>query len=104
MANHRDFSVLRNRLSPESRQRAKAETLRLHREYALSQIRKELGVSRQTMADRLDVSQPTYANCEKSRDMRIGTLQRIVAAFGGSLSLNIEIDGAVFPFQLSVSQ
>ena len=45
------------------------------------------------LADRLNISQPSFAACEKSDNMRIGTLRRLVEATGGVLSLNVSIDG-----------
>ena len=37
------------------------------------------------------VSQPTYAECERGSNMRIGTLQKIVSALGEELSLHVLI-------------
>lgn len=93
MSGHRNFSELRNRMSPERRQRIQAESDELHREYVLSQIRQQAGFTQMEVAEKLGISQPTYAECEKGSNMRIGTLQRIVAALGGCLSFHVSLEG-----------
>ena len=93
MSGHRSFNTLRQRMSPERRAANEAAAVEMHREYALNEIRREMGLTQAELADRLDISQPSFAACEKSDNMRIGTLRRIVEAMGGVLSLNVSIDG-----------
>lgn len=93
MSGHRNFNELRAKMSPERRARIRAEADELHREYVLSQIPQQAGFTQVEMAERLGISQSTYAECEKGGNMRIGTLQKIVAALGGKLSFNINLDG-----------
>lgn len=80
MSGHRNFKELVAKMSPERRARIQAEADELHREYVLSQIRQQVGFTQADVAERLGVSQPTYAECERGNNMRIGTLQKIVAA------------------------
>ena len=77
MSGHRNFNELLAKMSPERRARIKAEADDLHREYVLSQIRQQVGFTQADVAERLGVSQPTYAECERGSNMRIGTLQKI---------------------------
>ena len=77
-----------------------AEADDLHREYVLSQIRQQIGFTQADVAERLGVSQPTYAECERGSNMRIGTLQKIVAALGGELSFHVLIGGRDYNLQM----
>ena len=103
MSGHHNFNELRARMSPERRAANAAAAAELHREYVLAQIRREVGVTQTDMADRLGVSQPTYATQERNDNMRIGTLRRIVGALGGVLKMQVEIDGRDYPLVFSVA-
>ena len=70
MSGHRNFKELVAKMSPERRARVKAEADELHREYVLSQIRQQVGFTQADVAERLGVSQPTYAECERGSNMR----------------------------------
>ena len=94
------FSELRAKFTPAQRTRLDAEVEDMNREYILSQIRTEMGLTQCDMAERLSVSQPAYAAYEKADNMRIGTLQKIVTALGGALSFHIEINGRDYPLQM----
>ena len=100
MSRHRNFNELLSKMSPERRARVKAEADDLHREYVLSQIRQQIGFTQADVAERLGVSQPTYAECERGSNMRIGTLQKIVAALGGELLLQVKLNGVNFDLQM----
>ena len=65
----------------------------MHREYTLSEIRRQAGLTQCQMAEKLNVSQPAYASFEKGGNLRVGTLQKIASALGGELSLNIKLHG-----------
>ena len=101
MSGHRSFNSLREKMSPERRAANETAASDMNREYVLSQIRRELGVTQAEVADRLHIAQPTYAAFEKSDNLRIGTLQKIVSALGGILKLQIEIGGKDYPLQFS---
>lgn len=100
MSGHRNFNELLSKMSPERRARVKREADDLHRDYVLSQIRQQVGFTQAEVAQRLGVSQPTYAECERGRNMRIGTLQKIVAVLGGELSFRVAIDGCDYNLQI----
>ena len=95
-----NFSELKAKFSPAQRARLDAEVEDMNREYVLSQIRAEMGLTQCDMAERLSVSQPAYAAYEKAGNMRIGTLQKIVAALGGALSFHVEINGRDYSLQM----
>lgn len=101
MSGHHSFERLRTRMSPERKAANRATADDMNREYVLSQIRREIGVTQVEIADRLNVTQPTYAAFERSGNLRIGTLQKIVNALGGVLKLQVEIGGKDYPLQFS---
>ena len=100
MSGHRNFNELLAKMSPVRRARVKAEADDLHREYVLSQIRQQVGFTQADIAERLGVTQPTYAECERGSNMRIGTLQKIVKALGGELSFHVLIGGRDYNLQM----
>ena len=100
MSGHRNFNELLTKMSPERRTRIRNEADTLHRDYVLAQIRQQVGITQAEVAQRLGVSQPTYAECERGSNMRIGTLQKIVAALGGKLSFHVAIDGRDYNLQI----
>jgi len=103
MSGHRNFNELLAKMSPERCARIKNEADNLHRDYVLAQIRQQVGFTQAQVAQRLGVSQPTYAECERGSNMRIGTLQKIVAALGGELSFRVVIDGCDYKLQMPQS-
>ena len=60
------FSELKAKFSPEQRKRLDAEVDEMNREYVLSQLRSEVGLTQCEMAERLSISQPAYAAYEKA--------------------------------------
>ena len=100
MSGHRNFNELLTKMSTERRSRIRKEADTLHRDYVLAQIRQQVGITQAEVAQRLGVSQPTYAECERGSNMRIGTLQKIVAALGGELSFHVAIDGRDYNLQI----
>ena len=103
MSGHHSFERLRDHMSPERKAANRAAADDMNREYVLAQIRRELGVTQVEVASRLNVAQPTYAAFERSKNLRVETLQKIVAALGGVLKLNVEINGKDYPLQFSNS-
>jgi len=101
MSGHRNFNELRAKMSPERQSRVKTEADALHREYVLSQIRRQVGFTQMEVAKRLGISQPTYAECERGNNMRIGTLQKIVSALGGELSFHVSLDGKQYRLSMA---
>lgn len=100
MSRHHNFNELRAKMSPERQSRIKTEADALHRDYVLSQIRRQVGFTQMEVAKRLGISQPTYAECERGSNMRIGTLQKIVTALGGELSFHVLIGGRDYNLQM----
>ena len=97
MSGHRSFDTLRSRMSAERREANVAAAQEMNRSYVLSQIRREIGMTQVEVANKLDIAQPTYAACERSDNLRVGTLSKIVSALGGILKFHVEIDGRDYP-------
>lgn len=88
-------------MSPDRKKANRDAADDMNREYVLAQIRREIGSTQVEVASRLNVFQPTYAAFERSENLRVGTLQKIVAALGGVLKLQVEIGGKDYPLRFS---
>lgn len=104
MSGHHPWSELMAELPAERRKRIKEGADALHREYTLSEIRRQAGLTQCQMAEKLNVSQPAYASFEKGGNLRIGTLQKIASALGGELSLQVKLNGNDFKIDIKDSQ
>ena len=82
MRGHHQWSELMAEMPAERRKRIKEGANALHREYTLSEIRRQAGLTHCQMAEKLNVSQPAYASFEKGGNLRVGTLQKIASAIG----------------------
>jgi len=75
-------------LSPERRERIKAETARLQAEYMTMQdLRRAREMTQVRMAEILGKSQVTIAQMEKRTDVLLSTLRSYIEAMGGHLDL-----------------
>ena len=87
-----NFKVLRNKLSPESRERAHRLALKYEAEMALDELRVARDLTQEHLAKLLGVKQAAVSKMERRADMYISTLQSMVRAMGGELRIQ-----AVFP-------
>lgn len=87
MAGHRNFSELRDKMTPTQRERSNARLKEMMEEMLLAELRKFAGRTQEEVAAELGVSQPCLSKMENQSDMQIGTLDRIVASLGGRLEL-----------------
>jgi transcriptional regulator with XRE-family HTH domain len=81
------FKILRDRMSPEARQRSKEMADEIMREYRLTELRHVLGVSQEELAQLMDKKQAAISRFERRSDMHIPTLREFIAALGGRLEL-----------------
>jgi transcriptional regulator with XRE-family HTH domain len=86
------FQELRERMSPASRERARAKTQQLLAEMALNELREARKLTQEQLAELFHVKQPAIAKMEKRADMYISTLRGVIKAMGGELEIR-----AVFP-------
>lgn len=87
MAGRTSFSMLRNRMSPEAQERARAKSEALEGEMVLAEVRKAMQLSQEELAAILNINQASVAKMEKRTDMYIGTLRRFIQAMGGELDI-----------------
>ncbi len=57
----------------------------------LGTLRRLLGFSQNTLAERLHVTQPNVAKLEAQQDMHLASLRRYVEALGGELELHVRV-------------
>src|SRR3989304_2078979 len=92
----RKFSELREKMSPQQRQRNRERAAAILLAMDLAELRDHLDVTQEDLASRLMISQSNVSRLEKRRDMLVSTLREVVEAFGGELRLVAEFpDGAV---------
>jgi transcriptional regulator with XRE-family HTH domain len=81
-------------LSPERRERVEALGRQLIREeMTLQSLRKQLELTQEGLAERLDIRQANISKVEKRSDMLISTLRSYVEALGGTLELVAHLPG-----------
>lgn len=66
----------------------------------LKSLRRLQGLSQSKLANRLQVSQPHIAQLENQTDMHVQTLERYIAALGGSLLLIAELPDCTIDIRL----
>jgi transcriptional regulator with XRE-family HTH domain len=92
----RKFSELREKMSPERRDRNRERTAALLVAMDLAELRDSLELTQEEVAARLQIAQSNVSRLEKRRDMLVSTLREVVEAFGGELHLVAEFpDGSV---------
>lgn len=87
MTGRKSFSMLRESMTPESRDRAHKKALRLRNEMDLAEIRKAMHLSQEELASTLHIGQASVAKLEKRTDMYLSTLRRFIEAMGGELDI-----------------
>src|ERR1039457_7096186 len=88
----RKFSELRDKMSPESRQRAREKAQIYREEMALDEVREARAMTQEHLAKLLGIKQAAVSKMERRADMYVSTLQAMIKAMGGTLHIV-----AVFP-------
>ncbi|HET9406249.1 MAG TPA: XRE family transcriptional regulator [Candidatus Sulfotelmatobacter sp.] len=92
----KNFRVLREKMSPESRARAHALAEKYRAEMPLNELREALEVTQVHLARLLNVNQAAISKMERRTDMYVSTLQDFVRAMGGELKITANFpDGTV---------
>lgn len=89
----RNFRELESAMPAESRARAKARAKEMMAEMLLSEIRQEVGLTQEEVAESLGIKQPTLSRIESQDDIHLSTLQRLVRALGGDLEIIAHLPG-----------
>ena len=96
------WSDIKARTKPETRARIEAEGRRLSDDLHLSQLRKARGLTQETMAELLGVSQAEVSKMERRTELYVGTLRKFIEAMNGELVLAARFaDGVEVPIRLS---
>ena len=96
------WSDIRARAKPETRARIEAEAQRLSDDLHLSQLRKARGLTQETMAELLGVSQAEVSKMERRTELYVGTLRKFIEAMNGELVIAARFaDGVEVPIRLA---
>src|SRR5260221_11965562 len=87
-----NFNQVRDKLSPEARQRDHRPAQKYEAEMALDELRVGRDLAQEYLAQLLGIKQAAVSKMERRADMYISTLQSMVRAMGGELRIQ-----AVFP-------
>ncbi len=88
----KNFKILREKMSPEARERSHAKAQKMMEEMALDELREANELTQEQLASVLGVKQATVSKMERRTDMYLSTLRGIIKAMGGNLEIR-----AVFP-------
>ena len=96
------WTDIKARTKPETRRRIEAEAQRLSEDLHLSQLRKARGLTQETMAELLGVSQAEVSKMERRTELYVGTLRKFIEAMNGELVIAARsADGVEVPIRLS---
>lgn len=91
---YKTLEEVMSELSPERRARVEKRGRELIREeMTLQALRKQLEITQEWMAERLDVRQGNVSKVENRSDMLISTLRTYLEAMGGRLELVVHLPG-----------
>ncbi len=83
----RPYKDLRDKMTPESRARARAMADTMLVEMKLRELRQQLNMSQEQIAELLDIRQASVSKMERRAAMSVATLRRYIEALGGKLVL-----------------
>lgn len=81
------FKTLRDKMTPEARERSERLADELRTEMRLAELRAALGVSQDELGQLLKRKQAAISRLERRSDMHVSTLREFVKALGGRLEL-----------------
>jgi DNA-binding XRE family transcriptional regulator len=98
----RKWSDIKAELSPATRNEMEAGARELAGELHLAQLRKAKGLTQETMAELLGVSQAEVSKTERRAELYVGTLRKFIEAMEGELVLSARFkDGVEVPIKLN---
>jgi len=96
------WTDIKARTKLETRRRIEAEAQTLSDDLHLSQLRKARGLTQETMAELLGVSQAEVSKMERRTELYVGTLRKFIEAMNGELVIAARFaDGVEVPIRLS---
>ena len=92
----KSFKMLREKMSPEARERARAKAEELIEEMPLNELRAARKLTQEKLAANLHVKQAAVSKLERRADMYVSTLREFISAMGGELEITARFpDGSV---------
>lgn len=92
----KSFKTLREKMSPEARERARSKAERLIEEMPLNELRAARKLTQEKLAENLNVKQAAVSKLERRADMYVSTLREFISAMGGELEITARFpDGSV---------
>lgn len=90
------FNTLREKMSPESRERSRTLAAKYRAEMPLDELRQAREMTQVLLARILKVNQAAVSKMERRTDMYVSTLQELIKAMGGELKITASFpDGIV---------
>jgi transcriptional regulator with XRE-family HTH domain len=86
----RPFKDLKDKMSPERRERIENQARDILLSMALQDLRRSRRLTQQELSEILNINQAALSKMENQSDMRISTLRRLLAAMGGQLKIVAE--------------
>jgi len=83
----KNFKTLREKMSPESRERSHALAAKYRAEMPLNELREALEITQVHLARVLNVNQAAVSKMERRTDMYVSTLHDFIRAMGGELKI-----------------
>jgi transcriptional regulator with XRE-family HTH domain len=83
----KNFQILREKMSPEARERSSRLAARYRSQMPLDELREARDMTQQHLARILKVNQAAVSKMERRTDMYVSTLQDFVRAMGGELKI-----------------
>lgn len=99
----RPYKNLREKMPPASRARARALADTMRVEMKLRDLREQLNMSQEQLAELLDIRQASVSKMERRAAMSITTLRRYIEALGGTLVLKAKFPNREVGISLSDS-
>ena len=83
----KSFKTLRDKMSPEARERSELLAGELSSDMHLAELRNALGISQDELGQLLKRKQAAISRLERRSDMHVSTLREFIKALGGRLEL-----------------
>lgn len=64
--------------------------------HQLGELRRQLGVDQVELAERLGMTQGGISKLERSADPKLSTLRKLTEALGGTLRVEVDVDGRTY--------
>lgn len=83
----KSFTTLKNKMSEPAQRAVEEKRTQQLKEVLLYEIREELHITQETMAEKLNTKQANVSRTERRKDMKLSTLKRYIEAMGGELDI-----------------